>query len=36
MQEIKVGQIWREVDPRFNRFIRRAKAGCGIKAAAVW
>ena len=22
MQEIKVGQIWREVDPRFNRYIQ--------------
>jgi DNA-binding IscR family transcriptional regulator len=22
MQEIKVGQIWREVDPRFNRYVQ--------------
>ena len=22
MQDVKVGQIWREVDPRFNRYVQ--------------
>ena len=38
-QEIKVGQIWREVDPRFNRYVQVIEIASGsvksIKIATI-
>lgn len=35
MDEIKVGQIWKEVDPRFQRFVRIDGVGHGRRGISI-